>query len=163
HDLIVRTSDETASASGAINQNTGSGRAYGVEWLLKWVTPGRFSGFLSYTLSRSERRDRDDEPLHVFEFDQTHILHLTRRDDLGKGWSIGSRFRYVTGSPYTPYVGSAVDYDAGAYAPIASTRPYSARSDAFHQLDVRVDKQWQLGALRLTTYLDVHNIYNHQS
>jgi TonB family protein len=163
HDLIVASTNETGTANGVLNQNTGSGRAFGLEWLLKWVAPGRFSGFVSYTLSRSERRDRPTDAYHLFEYDQTHILSATGRYELGKGWSIGSRFRYVSGSPYTPYVGSAVDYDAGAYAGIQSPLRNSARSGAFHHLDVRIDKQWQLGAVRLTAYLDVQNVYNHQS
>jgi len=163
HDIIVHTSDETGAANGVLNENTGSGRAFGVEWLARWVARSRVSGFVSYTLSRSERRDHPDEAYHLFEFDQTHILSANARVELGRGWSVGGRFRYVTGSPYTPYVGSAVDYDAGAYAPIESPSRNSARSSAFHSLDLRVDKEWHIGALRLTTYLDVNNVYNHQS
>jgi len=162
HDLIVQRVDETGSQSGFKFENSGSGRAFGVEWLLRWTKPGRFSGFLSYTLSRAERRDSDADPYHLFQYDQTHILTAVGSYDLGRGWSVGSRFRYVTGSPYTPYVGSAVDYDAGAYAPVAGA-VNSARSAAFHHLDVRVEKRWQLGAVRLTAYLDVQNLYNHRS
>lgn len=163
HDLIVARTDETGAETGLRNVNTGSGRAYGVEWLGKWTAPGRLSGFVSYTLSRSERRNADSERYRPYQYDQTHILTATGTYDLGRGWSLGSRFRYVTGSPYTPYVGSAVDLDAGAYAPIESTQPYSARSSAFHRVDVRVDKRWQIGSVRLTAYLDVQNVYNHRS
>ena len=31
----------------------------------------------------------------------------------------------------------------------------------FHQLDIRIDKRWQLKNMRLSTYLDVQNVYNH--
>jgi TonB family protein len=102
HDLIVASPDDAQSANGVVNRNSGSGRAFGVEWLAKWTLPGRFSGFISYTLSRSERRDDDRQPYRLFEFDQTHILSASGRYELGKGWGIGSRFRYVSGSPYTP-------------------------------------------------------------
>ncbi|HVU05698.1 MAG TPA: TonB-dependent receptor [Polyangiaceae bacterium] len=163
HDLVVEQADETGSQSGVRYANTGAGRAFGVEWLAKWTGGGRFSGFLSYTLSRSERRSRDDEAYHLFQYDQTHILTAVGGVDLGRGWSVGSRFRYVTGSPYTPYVGSAVDFDAGAYAPVSSTRQYSSRSAPFHKLDVRVEKRWQLGVVKLAAYLDVQNVYNHRS
>jgi hypothetical protein len=36
----------------------------------------------------------------------------------------------------------------------------SDRVDAFHQLDVRVDKHWLFDTWRLTAYLDVQNAYN---
>ncbi len=163
HDLVVASPDDSQSANGVVNRNSGSGRAFGIEWLAKWTRPGRFSGFISYTLSRSERRDDDRSAYHLFQYDQTHILAATGRYELGKGWGISSRFRYVSGSPYTPYVGSAVDYDAGAFAPVESSVRYGARAAAFHHLDVRVDKQWQLGAVRLTAYLDVQNVYDHRA
>jgi TonB family protein len=163
HDLIVASPDDSQSANGVVNRNSGSGRAFGIEWLAKWTLPGRFSGFISYTLSRSERRDDDHSPYHLFQYDQTHILTATGRYELGKGWGIGSRFRYVSGLLYTPYVGSAVDYDAGAFAPIESPSRYGARAAPFHQLDVRIDKQWQLGAVRLMAYLDVQNVYDHRA
>ncbi|HMA96257.1 MAG TPA: hypothetical protein VKP30_26400, partial [Polyangiaceae bacterium] len=31
----------------------------------------------------------------------------------------------------------------------------------FHQLDLRLDKRWQIGYFRFSTYLDVYNAYNH--
>src|SRR5262249_52340753 len=128
HDIIVASPDDTGAANAIVNRNTGSGRAFGIEWLARWTLPGRFSRFVAYTLSRSERKEHEGDAYHLFQFDQTHILTATGRYELGKGWSIGSRFRYVTGSPYTPYVGSAVDYDAGAFAPIESPARYTARS-----------------------------------
>src|SRR5262249_6844019 len=103
------------------------------------------------------------EAYHLFQYDQTHILTVLAGFELGRGWSVGSRFRYVTGSPYTPYVGSAADFDAGAYAPVSSAAQYSARSAPFHRLDARVEKRWQLGPVKLTAYLDVQNVYNHRS
>ena len=36
----------------------------------------------------------------------------------------------------------------------------SARFDDFHQLDVRVDREWTFDTWRLTAYLDVRNVYN---
>ena len=75
----------------------------------------------------------------------------------------GARFRYVTGSPYTPELGGTVDYDAGAYAPVSSLSRNSARLPAFHQLDLRVDKTWQFQSWALSAYLDVQNAYNHQN
>jgi hypothetical protein len=143
--------------------NRGSGRAYGGELLAKWKPGGPFSGFVAYTLSRSERRRTPDESLSTFTYDQTHILNVLGSYALGRGWSIGARFRYVTGNPYTPYQGGVVDFDAGAYAPLQSPRLNSARVPPFHALDLRVDKTWDLGAVRLSAYLDVRNAYNRQN
>lgn len=160
-DLIVARPSETTTESGVKYQNTGSGRMFGVETLIRFKSP-RFFGWIAYTLSKSERRDAPDRPLRTFDYDQTHILTALGSYDLGRGWSIGARFRYVTGLPYTPYVGGVVDLDAGAYEPIQSA-PNSGRLAAFHKVDVRIDKTWKFTTARLTAYLDVQNVYNRQN
>jgi TonB family protein len=159
--LVV--AEAAANASGTAYVNRGSGRAYGGELLAKWKPGGPFSGFVAYTLSRSERRFSPDQPLSTFAYDQTHILNALGTYALGRGWSVGARFRYVTGNPYTPYSGGVVDFDAGAYAPIQSPLLNSARVPAFHALDLRVDKTWNLGVVRLSAYVDVRNVYNRQN
>ena len=119
-------------------------------------------GWLSYTLSRSERRQNPSEDFRLFDFDQTHILTLIGVYRLPKGWQVGARFRLVSGNPFTPVTGATYDASDGGYIPISG--PYnSARVPAFHQLDLRVDKRWVWKRVTFTTYLDVLNVYNHQS
>ncbi len=161
--LVVSTPAATESETGVSYENYGSGRSYGSEFLLRYKPEGRFFGWVAYTLSKSERRDAPGEPYHLFEYDQTHVLTALGSMKLGWGIELGARFRYVSGSPYTPTVGGVMDYDAGAYAPVVAEPPQSARLPAFHQLDVRVDKTWQFTNWNLTAYLDVQNAYNHQN
>ncbi|MGZ6090184.1 MAG: TonB-dependent receptor domain-containing protein [Polyangiales bacterium] len=157
-DLVIAHAAEATTASGTTYDNSGSGRAYGLEVLAKG-RHGRFTGWIAYTLSRSERRDAPGEPLRIFKYDQTHVLSMLASYDLGRGWTLGGHFRYVTGLPYTPYVGGLVDLDAGAYTPVAGARD-SARVAAFHALDVRLEKQWTFTDWKLAAYLDVRNVYN---
>jgi TonB family protein len=141
--------------------NVGEGRAFGLETLLRYKPDDRFFGFLAYTLSRSVRKDGPDEPERLFNFDQTHILTTVGSYRLGKGWEIGGRFRYVSGSLNTPQGYGFYDATVGAYIPLADYPPNTHRNPAFHQLDVRVDKTWLLGAgVKLSAYLDILNIYN---
>ncbi|MET0592414.1 MAG: hypothetical protein ABW133_06930, partial [Polyangiaceae bacterium] len=163
-DLVVGRSAGTSASGGTNFTNTGEGRAYGTEFLARWKPGGGpFSGFLAYTISKSERRLDDSRPFSTFEFDQTHILNMLATDKLGRGWSVGGRFRYVTGNPYTPYTGAVADFDAGVYTPIASPSLNSARVAPFHSLDLRVDKTWTFTDWKLTAYLDVRNAYNRQN
>ncbi len=165
-DIVLAAPSADSSANGVSYQNIGSGRVYGSELLLRFKpTTGdrRFFGWIAYTLSRSERRDSDSADYYRYDYDQTHILTALASYKLGRGWQLGARFRYVTGSPYTPELGGTVDYDAGAYAPVTSLSRNSARLPAFHQLDVRIDKTWQFQSWALSAYLDVQNAYNHQN
>jgi TonB family protein len=161
--LVVGRSATSSATGGTDFANTGQGRAFGTELLARWKPGGRFSGFLAYTMSRSERRLDDSRPFSIFEFDQTHILNALASYRLGRGWSVGARFRYVTGNPYTPFVGAVADLDAGAYTPIASPIANSARVAPFHSLDLRVDKTWTFSSWRLTAYLDLRNAYNRKN
>lgn len=160
--LVDQSPDATGSAGGSRYANTGSGRVAGGELLLRYKPDTRFFGWVAYTLSRSERRADDSEAFRTFAYDQTHILTALASYKLGRGWEIGGRFRYVTGSPYTPTTSALYDADAGAYSPIYGAL-YSDRNAAFHRLDVRVDKTWELGVLKLTAYLDLQNAYFRQN
>ncbi|HMI86744.1 MAG TPA: TonB family protein [Polyangiaceae bacterium] len=161
--LVVARSATSSAEGGTDFTNTGQGRTFGSELLVRWKPGGAFSGFVAYTISRSERRLDDTQSFGIFEFDQTHILNALASYRLGRGWSLGGRFRYVTGNPYTPYIGAVADLDAGAYTPIASPLTNSQRVAPFHTLDLRVDKTWTFTSWRLTAYLDVRNAYNRQN
>ena len=142
--------------------NFGTGYVVGAEVLLKYKPDERFFGWLAYTISRSIRKDGPDKPEYLFGYDQTHILTALGSYKLGRGWEFGSRFRLVSGNLYTPIVGGIFDANAGSYAAIDGA-PYSRRLPMFHQLDIRVDKEWKFDAWTLRAYLDVQNVYNHMN
>jgi hypothetical protein len=139
------------------------GVAYGLEALARMRPTGKLYGWLAYTLSRSEVRFLDarggpEAPLDS-AFDQRHILALLASYALPRHWRVGGRFRVVSGSPYTPIVGR-VELPATGETRIVPGRDNSAQFPVFHQLDLRVDKQWILPRTILTLYLDVQNVYN---
>ena len=139
--------------------NSGDGRAYGVEVLLRHALTERFYGWLAYTLMRSERRDAPGAEYRVFDFDQTHNLVVIGQYKITPTFQVGLRFRYVTGNPTTPITGGIYNSDSGTYDP-RNGQINSDRLDAFHQLDIRVDKMWNFDTWQLVTYLDVQNVYN---
>jgi TonB family protein len=144
--------------------NSGSGYIAGMELLLRYKADKKFFGWIAYTLSRSMRRGVDAEGLQQFQYDQPHILTALGSYKLGKGWEVGARFRFVSGSLYTPCTGIGAYYDSGSGAYDCITgQAFSKRLPAFHQLDVRVDKKWQFQSWALSTYLDLYNVYMHQS
>ena len=141
--------------------NGGKGRIYGLEVLGKLNPTGRTFGFVSYTLSRSERND-SGAAWRLFDYDQTHILTLMGGYKFGRGWDFGGTFRLVSGNPRTPIVGSVYDANSDFYNPIYG-RVNSARDPLFHQASVRIEKAWKFQAWQLASYLDVQNVYNHRS
>jgi hypothetical protein len=138
--------------------NAQHGRVYGGELLLRVRPVGRFFGFLSYTLMRSERGN-DGETLRLFDRDQTHILGATGVYRLGRGWEVGATVRYTSGTPYTPVVASTYDATNDVYRPRLG-RSMSERNPAFARLDARVQKTWTFSKWSLAVYLDVQNVLN---
>ncbi len=140
--------------------NTGTGVIYGTEVLLRYKPDERFFGWLAYTLSRSLRRDAPGMPLHLSQYDETHILTVLGSYRLGDGWEFGARYRLVSGYMYTPDSYGYFDETSAAYLPIQGYPQYGARNPLFHSLDLRVDKTWKLSWGTLSAYLDVLNVYN---
>ncbi len=138
--------------------NAQKGRVFGGELMLRVKPSGRFFGFVSYTLMRSERRD-PDEAWRLFDRDQTHILGASGVYRLGRGWEVGATVRYTSGTPYTPVVASTYDATVDVYSPRLG-RPMSARNPAFSRLDLRVQKTWTFSRWSLAAYLDVQNALN---
>jgi TonB family protein len=146
-----------AGPSG-LKENLGTGRIYGVEVAGRWQPGGPISGFLSYTLSRSERNDTGT--WRLFDYDQTHILTVSSSVKLGRGWEVGGTFRLVSGNPETPVTGSVYDADIDSYRPLYGATN-STRSSMFHRLDLRVEKQFHVAGHPWAGYLDLQNAYNH--
>ncbi len=154
--LVARS---TGLNDGTALSNQGSGTVIGLEVFAERKFYNNFRGWLSYTLSRAVRRDLDDGPSRLFDFDQTHILTLVGSYQLPRGWEIGLRWRLVSGNPNTPFVDYVVLVDADRPTGIAGAIN-SGRNPLFHQLDLRVDKTWIFDWWTLSAYLSLLNTYN---
>lgn len=158
-DLVVRSRLPTPNLARALVQD-GEGRSYGVQMLLrKSLSRGAF-GWVSYTISRSERRYVGDARWRLFDVDEPHVLAVVASQALGR-WTFGARFRYTTGAPRTPVVGSFYDAKDDAYQPVFGAQS-STRLPPFYQLDVRVERVVPLGPrVRASLYLDLLNVTFH--
>jgi hypothetical protein len=80
----------------------GDGRAYGLEFMLK-KTKGKFYGWLSYTLAKTERQVEGINRGEWFpaRFDQRHNLSITSFYDAGKRWTLSANFAFISGTPTT--------------------------------------------------------------
>ncbi|HEX8701472.1 MAG TPA: TonB family protein [Myxococcaceae bacterium] len=139
--------------------NLGTGRIYGFELLARRNLTERLFGWVAYTFSRSQRRDRPDGSLRLFDNDQTHVLTAIASYKLPDGWELGARFRFSSGNPRTPITGARRDDLTDVFIPIFGP-VNSDRLPNFHQMDVRVDKTFVFDAWNLNVYLDLTNAYN---
>jgi TonB family protein len=141
--------------------NEGRGRVIGVEGLMKLQTE-RTLGWLSATVSRSTRQNREGDDQGLFEYDQPLVLTALVSHQLPKRWRLGGRVRYGSGNPYTPVVSSRYDLDRRAFTPVYGPVD-SGRLPAFYSIDVRIDKEFQFRNWSFTAYLDLQNATNRQN
>ena len=135
------------------------GQAYGLEAMLR-RQKGRVTGWISYTLSRSERRfPCGTRPA---DYDQTHVLNLVAQAHLPRGFMIGARLYVATGRPETLVdrtSTSLVDTLQGGGidgSDVLGVRN-NIRMPTFVQLDLRLDKHWQFRRFHLAAFLEVVN------
>jgi hypothetical protein len=156
-DLATRSPLPSPLQSQALIQD-GLGRAFGTQFLIRHDFANRLFGWVSYTIMRSERTDGGSRAWRLFDYDQTHVFTALASYDFGRGFELGSRFRYATGYPRTPVLGAYVDTRVGGYQPQFGAHN-SERIPAFVQLDVRFAKKFDLGQrTQAEVYLDVQNV-----
>jgi len=129
-----------------------TGRAYGAEVLIRRQSKSGVFGWVSYTLSRSERYRSEQytdaagqTQTHMvwrpYDFDRTHLINVVAGLPLRRNWDIGMRWQYQSG------------------APVPVTSGYNnARKDGYLRLDVRVDKRAVYRKWLLDFYVDITNI-----
>jgi hypothetical protein len=80
----------------------GLGRAYGAEVYIK-KSIGKWQGWISYTLSRTQRKVRgiSNDDWFYSRYDRTHVLNTSVSYDITKRWIISANFVYMTGVPST--------------------------------------------------------------
>ena len=100
-------------------------------------------------------------------WDNRHLLNLTGFRKFGKNWQVGFKWRFVGGVPYTPIdveaSSNVFNWDITGREILDLTNYNDLRFKPFHQLDVRVDKEWFLDNFTLNLYLDVQNLYNYRT
>jgi hypothetical protein len=140
----------------------GAGRSYGAQFMLRKSLKDGFFGWIAYTLLRAERQDEPSQPYRLFDFDQTHVLTALAAYQFGKGFDVSTRFRYATGYPRSPVVGSYYDTRRDIYEPELGPKNTSRIPD-FWQLDVRVAKRFTFGTQEIEAYIDVQNVTNREN
>lgn len=157
-DLVSRNELPTPPLARALTQD-GVGRSYGGQILLRQELWKGFFGWITYSISRSERQDHPDRAYRLFDYDQTHVLGVVASYEY-RGWIAGVRFRYTSGMPRTPVVGAFYDARGDQYQPIFGAQN-SIRIPDFVQLDVRLEKTFTFRrGLSLNLFVDVQNVTN---
>ena len=112
----------------------GKGRAYGLELFVR-KNKGRTTGWIGYTLARSERKadNINRNEWYNFRYDRRHYLTVVGSYELNDRINIAGSFIFATGDAYTAPVGQYTLN--GSVIPLYSDRN-ALRIPAYHRLDL---------------------------
>lgn len=177
-DLLLNDNVETEFLSGR-------GRSYGLELMVK-KAKGRFTGWVSYTLSRTEQKVEGYVVGDYFEsenginqgewyssnWDKTHDVSVVANFEISEKWEVAGNFIFQTGRPITYPLGSYVWDDKS----IPSFRNRNnERVPTYHRLDMSViynpvgnktrrwQSQWVFGVYNLYGRRNPYSIFFRQN
>ncbi len=148
-------------------ESNAKGRAYGLELLAQQRLFNDFYGIAAVTLVRSEFTNPNTDGYAPSSWDNRFIISLTAGKRFGKNWELGARWRFLGGTPYTPYdlEESALisNWDLRNTGILDYDQINAVRLPAFHQLDLRLDKKYYYKNWNLNWYVDIQNAYNFEA
>ncbi len=115
---------------------SGKGRAYGLELYLK-KRKGAFTGWISYTLSRTERQVTgiNNKDWYPTRFNKTHNLYLVGSYEINNKWSASANFVFSTGVPGT-FPTNRIEYQGFVIPHNSENLRNNYTLPAYHRLDI---------------------------
>jgi hypothetical protein len=144
----------------------GLGRAYGAELYIK-KNKGKITGWVSYTLSKTERLVEGISNGDWFRsrYDRTHVLNTSVSYDIAKRWSVSANFVYTSGTPATfPNSKLQVQNLNIPYNTDGVRNNY--RITPYHRLDLGATYNFKKNdhrRFKQSIVLSVYNVYNRRN
>jgi hypothetical protein len=140
----------------------GKGRAYGLELFFKKKV-GKLTGWISYTLSRTELKldGVNNGNWYPARQDRTHDISLVGIYQAGKKWTLSATWVY--------YTGNAVTFPSGKYQVDGQTAFYYTerngyRMPAYHRMDVAATLQGKKTKRSESSWtFSVYNLYGREN
>ena len=163
-DLIGQNNIETQILNG-------ESRAYGLELLLR-KTKGDFTGWVAYTLSKSEQRTLGGQAggpginngkWYYAAYDRTHDLSITGAYRFNDKWTFASNWVFQTGRPVT-YPNGQYEYEGQSIASYSERN--ANRLPSYNRLDIsatltprkNLDRKW-----KSEWVFGIYNVYNRKN
>jgi hypothetical protein len=142
--------------------NAASGKAWGMELLIKKEETDKLSGWWVLNLSKSTRRNDVTGESFRFEYDQPVNTTLVGTYKFSEDWSLGMKWNLHSGTPYTPILGTSGTYPDGRPIPVYAG-VNSGTLPVYHRLDLRLDRNYVFDRWKLNTYFELNNVYQRKN
>jgi CarboxypepD_reg-like domain/TonB dependent receptor/TonB-dependent Receptor Plug Domain len=150
----------------------GKGRAYGLEFYLR-KNKGQLTGWISYTLSRTERQVNgiNNNDWFASRFDKTHNLSMVAMYEFNKTWSASANFAFSSGTPAT-FPTNRFEWGTSANGTTWTegnnyyNARYNSRIPSYHRLDLSATKKNKKKLFKkgeTEWVFSIYNVYNRRN
>ena len=162
--VSVRDSVSLANKGGGFEvlgsepiETVGKGRSYGAELSFQQKLTNNFYGILSYTWFYSEFTGFDPKQYLPSVWDSRHLLSFVGGYKFGRNWEFSARYRFAGRTPFVP---TDLDATLENYPEIVLdySRLGEEKLDIFSQLDIRLDKKWNLRNFAFDVFIEIQNV-----
>lgn len=180
---LIRINNLENYLDAGIDYSKGTGDAYGMEFMVQY-NKNRFSGWFSYTISKSERKFEGKK--YPFKYDSPNqinlFLSLTTKKTATKTQRLSMNLQYKTGYPYAvsnvSYPSIGLPMIPNGYPDINTSivkyipqEPNTRLKDYFRiDLNYTMEKKlkhgsriWQFSLLNVTGHKNPYSIYQNNS
>lgn len=146
----------------------GQGEAYGIEFFIN-KRKGKFTGWIGYTLSVSQRQFDELNAGKVFysKFDRRHDFSLVLAYNLFSEFSIAVTWVYATGQRYTLPPGQFIFEPIGTGGEETLQFNYSGLNTEkfpdYHKMDINFNYSFNWLNSDFEAYINLYNVYNRQN
>jgi hypothetical protein len=144
----------------------GLGRAYGAEFYVK-KTRGKLNGWVSYTLSKTERlvRGISNDEWFNSRYDRTHVINTNIAYELTKRWDLSATFVFLSGTPAT-FPNSKIQIQGQNIPYNTDNIRNNYRITPYHRLDVGATYSFKKNderRFKQKLVFSVYNVYNRRN
>ncbi|CAI8363103.1 MAG: Uncharacterised protein [Owenweeksia sp. TMED14] len=142
------------------SSSTAVGRAYGFELFLQQKLKKNYWWMAAYNYGKSEYKTANSS-WKPSVWDSRHTASVTTGKVWGKGWQVGAKWRFSSGTPYTPFDVSSSSLTTNWDILQRGIFDYTVDKkylDKYRQLDIRLDKTYANKGSSLSWFLDLSNI-----
>ena len=147
------------TAGGGIN-NAGLGFARGAELYLK-LKNAKYDFLLVYNFLNSRRKENQVASLARSPYEIDHSLTgiFTLKFN---NTSLGIRYSFASGLPYTPLLGREWDHSQQIFSPVWG-EPYTERFPSYQRLDINGSKTFIIDKKQWIFYFGITNLFNRKN
>jgi outer membrane cobalamin receptor len=135
------------------------GEARGLEVYLRRDTGGRITWWASYALARAQEEYGDD--VVARNEDQRHTFYFDGNYRPNSKWRLNVAWQYRSGWPFTERIFVRTDVPEGEWPFRDGFGERNAvRLPAYHRLDIRVNRYFDVGRGQLSVFAEIINAYD---